>query len=342
MSSNEKTAEYIQDLKAITSFVALLVFEYAITLRQEIDFMWRSGNTKISMAIFFSNRSIFLITALSHLSELWRLLLMFDQSVKSEQILFLFATDASRATWAAFSALWVYAVCKRQWPLAIFTLLLSLLPVAADVTSQAYLYFVVYENFVSEQSALSTLTSSRQSNTIGRTSMVLTVIYSQREGSFLLHNYSQGMVLECFRRLLLILNVIGVVLYYTKQNEAYLAITSGITGVTVIFISRTMLNIREIYAAHDHVELRSVPDHRRRPSGHSRSSTSTVIPKSAFQMHHLKSTITMGEPPCTMSAYNIARNPAEDIIWEEDLIEDGGIDTGGLANYGIGNENACV
>ncbi|KAL6306546.1 hypothetical protein BKA93DRAFT_729128, partial [Sparassis latifolia] len=112
---------------------ALLLFEHAITLSDEIDYIWRCKKTGVT-ALFISNRFFGLVLAVSMVVSItpWHSNPWFDLSHRHQQC-------------AAFSALRVYAVGGRAWLPAGIVFLLSLVPFAtnlvlyADVCNSNYL-----------------------------------------------------------------------------------------------------------------------------------------------------------------------------------------------------------
>ncbi|KAI0753729.1 hypothetical protein C8Q74DRAFT_1442074 [Fomes fomentarius] len=117
------------------STVTLLWYEYAITLRREVYLFWSHRFTGATI-LFLLNRYLSLINisieaiSLGHISDKGC-----PVYVNTSQGIGLLPY----ITWGAFSALRVFALTQRRWPLALIVLLLSLVPVGLNYSQYHWL-----------------------------------------------------------------------------------------------------------------------------------------------------------------------------------------------------------
>ncbi|KAH9925816.1 uncharacterized protein B0H18DRAFT_1008520 [Fomitopsis serialis] len=121
---------------------ALLVFDYALTFEQEVDYIWSSSNYGYVL-VFFANRLAMLGMAVGSVLNMlpWYSTMSctaVNWSLAAFQILALFL-------WAIVSTLRVYAVSNRDWGFTILTLCLGLTPVVTNLYANiAAAFFPVY------------------------------------------------------------------------------------------------------------------------------------------------------------------------------------------------------
>ncbi|EED84214.1 predicted protein [Postia placenta Mad-698-R] len=140
MATSESLTDTLKLLVWTHSFllagVCLVLYEYIITLSQEVSAMWQGKLTSATM-IFFMNRYTTLAWGISGI------LLLFNsikQSGSNYTHLILFWGSLNmiwQGIWAAFSALRVYAVSDRNYLLALLALLLGLVPVGTNAVMRA-------------------------------------------------------------------------------------------------------------------------------------------------------------------------------------------------------------
>ncbi|PCH38941.1 hypothetical protein WOLCODRAFT_146790 [Wolfiporia cocos MD-104 SS10] len=242
----------------ISSGCALILYDYSLTLSQEIQLMWNKtsqGNT----ALFLMNRCVMISIVVSYIFMVpWVDLTNANLPISvAERMIFLVevATDASLAMWAVVSAFRVYAVSHRCWSLAILTLLLGSAPLATNLTLEARSYFFVDNALVDQLEHLSTSTISKLGLAariclIISDALVITITW------YMLHNHETRLALAQRRlslsqllirdgtlnfTLLLVLNVIGVVLNNLQVTYGFVYLTDA---ATTVLISRLMLNLR--------------------------------------------------------------------------------------------------
>ncbi|PCH44848.1 hypothetical protein WOLCODRAFT_77408 [Wolfiporia cocos MD-104 SS10] len=126
----------------------LLFYDYALTLEQEIQLIWKAPR-RGSFAIFALNRLVMFLMAL--ISAMGFCYSMPQAISNCQQYLIIVAC----AVWAGkqterrvmfahpiftvFSALRMYAVCNRSWLLSAVTLVLGLAPAVANIVSKEIL-----------------------------------------------------------------------------------------------------------------------------------------------------------------------------------------------------------
>ncbi|GBE86105.1 hypothetical protein SCP_0806290 [Sparassis crispa] len=104
-----------------------LIFEHAITLTDEIDYIWRRKKTGVAV-LFISNRFLGLVLVFSLVMQipLWS---TNPRSEACEELLFI--------KWAMFSALRVYAVGGQAWCSAAVVFILNFVPFATNLYDDA-------------------------------------------------------------------------------------------------------------------------------------------------------------------------------------------------------------
>ncbi|TFK81114.1 hypothetical protein K466DRAFT_667318 [Polyporus arcularius HHB13444] len=108
--------------------LALVVLEYALTFRQEVDMFW---NRKLTGAtgLFLLNRYIVIIFLILGIIPSGPSDTVCAELIKSatmfEYLMYL--------PWAVFAALRAYALAVRRWPLAVLVLFLGIVPFAINV-----------------------------------------------------------------------------------------------------------------------------------------------------------------------------------------------------------------
>ncbi|PCH37202.1 hypothetical protein WOLCODRAFT_128223, partial [Wolfiporia cocos MD-104 SS10] len=137
MTSNE-LANYVwgvtvDDYVQLSS-ASLLLYEYVITIEQEVNFIW-SSKAKRSTVIFLVNRCVMLGMAISNIVSIinWSTLASYEGVIVLQDVFYL----TSLATWAAVSGLRTYVVCNRSWQMASLTLLFGLVPIASNIAMYA-------------------------------------------------------------------------------------------------------------------------------------------------------------------------------------------------------------
>lgn len=140
MATSESLTDTLQLLVWTHSFllagVCLVLYEYIVTLSQEVSAMWQGKLTSATL-IFFLNRYTTLAWGI------FGTLLLFNsikQSASSYTHLIFFWGSLNmiwQGIWAAFSALRVYAVSDRNYLLALLALLLGLVPVGTNAYTYA-------------------------------------------------------------------------------------------------------------------------------------------------------------------------------------------------------------
>ncbi|KZT70576.1 hypothetical protein DAEQUDRAFT_667465, partial [Daedalea quercina L-15889] len=114
--------------------LALLLYEYVITLGQECRFIWTNGRMGYA-AIFLINRLNMLGLALSLIVNVFAsgTFMVCHQSIVS--IFWNMITLSTQIVWAGTSTLRVYAISNRNILLAFLTAALAVIPVGVNVVS---------------------------------------------------------------------------------------------------------------------------------------------------------------------------------------------------------------
>lgn len=113
---------------------AIIVYEHAITLSGEIEFIWTSELTAINV-LFHMNRLLGLVYAITTMFKVpygGAYDLFYTRSFVAP-ITWVVTLTLLTVTWAAFSALRVYALGGRAWQPALCVLILNLLTVGMNV-----------------------------------------------------------------------------------------------------------------------------------------------------------------------------------------------------------------
>ncbi|KAM5541382.1 hypothetical protein V8D89_004936 [Ganoderma adspersum] len=108
--------------------LALIVYEYLITIGAEVELFWRRKVTGASV-LFLANRYLVLFYNLSLLRDLWPFTIsscgQWANGTRAVEIL-------CYVPWGAFSALRVFALTNRNWFVALIVFLLSMAPVGVN------------------------------------------------------------------------------------------------------------------------------------------------------------------------------------------------------------------
>ncbi|TFK86763.1 hypothetical protein K466DRAFT_618635 [Polyporus arcularius HHB13444] len=117
--------------------VALIFYEHLLTFGDEVEMFWKRKFTGAT-AIFLLNRYLILVSYLMELATVW----IKSDNVSTQSCAVVIRTNdvfyyAIYIPWAAFGALRAYALTNRNWPLAIFVFLLSLVPYGMDMAQYA-------------------------------------------------------------------------------------------------------------------------------------------------------------------------------------------------------------
>ncbi|KAI0704474.1 hypothetical protein C8T65DRAFT_741038 [Cerioporus squamosus] len=124
--------------------LALIVFEYALTFRQEVDMFWNRKLTGAT-ALFLLNRYLIIIflilgVAPSGQSQTPRVVSYLVGAAPTPSPscaeLVKFATMFEYLVylpWAVFAAMRAYALAARRWPIGVLVLILGLVPFAVNV-----------------------------------------------------------------------------------------------------------------------------------------------------------------------------------------------------------------
>ncbi|KAI0675651.1 hypothetical protein C8Q78DRAFT_1005790 [Trametes maxima] len=224
------------------SVLALLVYEYLLTLDQEIRLFWKRKFTTAS-ALFFVIRYWTLINydlvGASTLARICALLIKAQAGITIFQYI----------PWAAFSALRVLALSGMRWTLAAIVFALGSGPAIVNFTE--YRYGITGAN---RELCTPSLVSS-----VSRTSLIVsdilviivTIVGTWRRGSVHIGRPGKSslgdVLLYNGARVLLILNILQVVLTHlslgtVSQQASY--ITTISEPLTAIFISRFLIDLQ--------------------------------------------------------------------------------------------------
>ncbi|KAI0737642.1 hypothetical protein C8Q80DRAFT_1212405 [Daedaleopsis nitida] len=116
---------------------ALLVYEWAITLSQEVEFFWKAPLTGATI-LFALNRYII---ALSYATAY-----IPSQSLSSCKVIAFLEYSfeiSAYIPWAAFSAMRAYALSGRRWYIMTWVLLMSCIPIILNLIQVYWLYAVI-------------------------------------------------------------------------------------------------------------------------------------------------------------------------------------------------------
>ncbi|EPT04769.1 hypothetical protein FOMPIDRAFT_1021627 [Fomitopsis schrenkii] len=123
---------------------ALLVFDYVLTLEEEVEYIWSSGNS-LYVLLFFANRFAMLGMAVGSVLGMvpWYSIVsctVVNWALAGFQIFTLLL-------WAVISTLRVYAVSNRDWGFTLLTLCLGLTPVATNLYVNIKAVFLPFAHF---------------------------------------------------------------------------------------------------------------------------------------------------------------------------------------------------
>ncbi|RDX52294.1 hypothetical protein OH76DRAFT_1500807 [Lentinus brumalis] len=112
---------------------ALIFFEHILTFGDEVEMFWKQKFTGATV-IFLLNRYLILVSYLMDFATIW---IEDDDScsvvIRTKDVFYF----GLYIPWAAFSALRTYALTNRNWPLAVFVFLLSLVAYGTDMAQYA-------------------------------------------------------------------------------------------------------------------------------------------------------------------------------------------------------------
>jgi len=117
---------------------AIIVYEHAITISEEIELIW-SSKTSLAILIFHMNRFSAIGFAVSSLVRVPALrgchavILSWERTYIAWMVSLILLLTA----WAGFSALRVFAVSRQNWPIAVAVFTISLVPAAINILGAA-------------------------------------------------------------------------------------------------------------------------------------------------------------------------------------------------------------
>lgn len=248
---------YLTTNYAILPAAVILLYDYAITISDEVGLIWCSKKTAVTI-IYAFNRASSMIYALSVLllMPLWTAL----PSAIVSDVLYVVPQFVLFIVWAVFSALRVYAVGQRAWHAASVVFAITLLPFALNLYIEIHTKFIslggvwigYYEVSTDEINLIGMLV--RGSAIISDAAVVLCTWVSvymlggrdgiRRDGRSPLVNVllQDGTV---YFGALLVLNIVLLVVYSRSQSvETNLG--PIVSAISSVIVSRFILDLRRV------------------------------------------------------------------------------------------------
>ncbi|PCH37203.1 hypothetical protein WOLCODRAFT_109731, partial [Wolfiporia cocos MD-104 SS10] len=225
-----QNSELLTDHSFLAAGVALLIYDYWITISQEVEFIWTSKALG-SVIIFFVNRFVMLGLAVSYIlnTPAW-------SSVVSEEVITILLDIffvASAVMWGVISGLRIYTILRRCWRLSSATALLGIVPAVTNIVLFSSQHLMFQDGIYSMTPTLSTSTqfkveiATRTCAIISDTSVILTswlAIYGVVNYSYnkrIKTSLAQSLVRDgtMYFVALLALNIASMVLFVRKVSQ---------------------------------------------------------------------------------------------------------------------------
>ncbi|THG98104.1 hypothetical protein EW026_g4045 [Hermanssonia centrifuga] len=132
------------------SILALVVYEYLITINQEISLVWRR-KWSLSVWVFIANRYLLLLNTLSEAMPIGS----FHSGCRAAVVITIASYAAQFLVFGVFSALRVYALWYPNTLLAYIVLGLNLVPIVTNIISYSYATITYTDSICSQSSTLS-------------------------------------------------------------------------------------------------------------------------------------------------------------------------------------------
>ncbi|TFK89490.1 hypothetical protein K466DRAFT_486714, partial [Polyporus arcularius HHB13444] len=206
--------------------LGLLIYEYVITLRREVDFFWKRKLTGASV-LFFLNRYLPLV-------------------VNAVSFVGLAPLSDKYIPWGAFSALRVFALSGRSWPLAILVFVLAFMPFAINCYTYTFLASINDPVIAVTIASRTSLIASDLLVIITTLVVTHSAVRLHGEGRIISHSFAGTLL----RDVLLILNALHLTFTMLPIVDASLAPVSYMTlftePITAVLVSRFMLNLQAV------------------------------------------------------------------------------------------------
>lgn len=262
MTSNAVGEPLVATYACLLSTSVLVLYEYVLTLSQEIKCIWKGRPTSVTIVYLLNRYTIvaYSITSILQLvSHSWKSITSIEDALVCWETL----SMIWEFVWAVFGALRVYAVGGRNWPLAIVTLSLGLVSLVAN----AYIYARRSPVPTSSSSAKKlsvpgnqvSITLENKLMIASRTCLIasdILVLYvtwmsmlklrrmsgssSPRVSSLIVMMCRDGTI---YFLALLLLNSLEIGLYLTN---VFTGLSTVITPVSSVIMSRFLLNLRQL------------------------------------------------------------------------------------------------
>ncbi|RPD57300.1 hypothetical protein L227DRAFT_655695 [Lentinus tigrinus ALCF2SS1-6] len=242
--------------------LSLLVYEYAITFGREVDFFWRRKFTGASLLFFLNRYFPLVVNAVSFVG----LAPLSDKGCSTIVHASPFLDILQYIPWAAFSALRVFALSGRHWPLAILVFLLAAMPFMINCYTYTFLKSLNDPVFGCEATRYISPSLTKAFTIVSRTCLmasdVLVIIttWAATRNTVNLHGPNRGIghtfagtLLRdgtVYFVVLLVLNALHLTFTMLPIVDASLAPVSYITlftePITAVLVSRFMLNLQAV------------------------------------------------------------------------------------------------
>ncbi|KAH9949064.1 hypothetical protein B0H21DRAFT_730400 [Amylocystis lapponica] len=246
--------------------LALYLLEYLVTLDQEIELVWSRKLTGANI-IFLLNRYLVLILSIFKIGT-WNCTQC--QSCFVAALTMDGLTCVLYAVWAAFSAMRVYAIRGRDWPLALLVFVVGSVPFATNIYNFSQMRLIIFtppDDCVilgsSDEAAQNKLLISTRVCAIASDFIVLlvtlyTTIGIKRTAAMVKVKVSLVSLLlrdgTIYFAVLLILSALQAGLYMSGVFDQMALFTQVLTP---ILISRFFFNLRQVYLPTDESTLRA-------------------------------------------------------------------------------------
>ncbi|KAH9830297.1 uncharacterized protein C8Q71DRAFT_862591 [Rhodofomes roseus] len=224
--------------------LALALYEYILTLSNEVALFWtaKASSASASALLFFSVRVILLAIAATNIAGNY-----VPDAVatltgcKSYNIWDATLTMLGYGMIAVISAIRVFAVTSRNWPLSLVTLALGLAPVVINIYLLTTAYYLVEPVPTTTICAVLSTLSMNSANHAKKGILTGSLSwYLLRDGTL-------------YFSVILVLNLIDILLWWFDRIQFF---TTLIFPLSLILLSRLLMNLRQ--AAYTDVAIGSI------------------------------------------------------------------------------------
>jgi len=255
-----------------TAALALTLYEYVLTLSNEVALFWNTKLSSASVLLFFHVRLILLAIAATTIAGNYvPEAIVTLTGCKSYNIWNATLTMLGYTMIAVISAIRVFAVTGRNWPLSLLTLTLGLLPVVINIYLLTTAYYLVEPVPTTTVCAVMSTISPHSANKVALASRLGVILsdtlvvaatwfnlfqsakFSAKSG-FLTSSVSWHLLRDgtLYFSVILVLNLIDILLWWFDRIQFF---TSLIFPLSLILLSRLLMSLRQV--AYSDAALRS-------------------------------------------------------------------------------------